>query len=1727
MDGMLQMKEMSDIELRFFAQEQAKEEYAVAEHMKRRDEILQMDMKLLRGQYGGRQEDGQRNEQKKANPEMPQQDMEEKESKRRKRDMTYFDRHLTGMKPWDKSIVGRGEDVPKRAENIRRENKLDEWGRYMFGVSLDENLFTPNALRENLFRALVKLGEWRRHIELLEQENLPDNLLARDKQLRLDSMKAQYEHGKQALRQGLLALGYEYRTDGGKEEIVPRKMSEKEKAQALLKNRALRAQIAENGEKAYDRVAETLIEEARLRIHEAQTPFRTETAQEEGYDPVQAERLSLEYRQAELARIRELIQQHPEEYAQNKELVDKLTGELHKLTEALGMFAELAMSRTALKGSVSIEKVRVRVQQQLEARAEEGKLVGERAEAVKSAIRHYLTGSGLTERESLSVAGLLPVQEEHREARQRAAMAARGYVDGYWEKKAGAAVPEDAAAAKSLVRQYLERVRAFDTKNLARCSDEELLKSSGELQELALTGMQLAGAGKLADPQDTQGRSILKVLLSEDSSLDLKCRVIQSYAVKARALSMIRAYRLGGLTEECFFREELDELHERMGLEKSETLSGPQLLLAARELLEKAAASYAAACSTYFTEETLQQKYAGTSKQLPAIPHPQHQERLGETQREGLRWLKSSEGTMRAQELKQFYRFCSRRTEELEEQLGRTADAGRQELTEELEKYRRWQKGAEQLYALRARSYKKAGETQSLTGETLFLSFDSVGQLPAFSSMSEEEFETMCAQLSAGALAEDAAVPERMEYYQEENRKGLLTYRQGISRHYEMLEETFQHRLPSLEYIEEHRMQLEQWFANVQADVRMVDRMRDLIDLTKPEDLRLYHLVHVYASIGSYILEMGGLLAHGSLGYKDADYASQAAMRGAAASFRHLDAAPEQETVARLRDERERLLKQGKRKDDQKEWLARMEAVESPLMAEDFRQLAEDAAGILRRKKPEQLAYQQRVRELTEYIGKYEEINSPHMQQFRGWLKVAQQRMPMLAGEPSVGVRRVKDKEAEARRYNSHADAESYDLLLARQKVRGQAGWDTFGGLAGRLGSLQVTEEMLTREYMAEHMEELLDSFETMDAYDAMLAAEPALEETLPAEQRIVWRRNRGIYERYRDYVMLYARTHGVDLEKGEYLTTEVYESEEKEMNRELSAEEGRLREILGDFGGYTDQISEMTGRVNKLKKLKKKEKAAVLAPLQEAGGWMSDLTRYLGQTIVISDESFFDATVMTLMSMLGYLEKSLRQTREAMGALPKEKSFGEMSARLQEFSDTFSRFKEQIPGYARDYRELLQLSDAGMEITLHEALLGAQGIRKFTIKDWEQNVGAGSSDVYKVKEGNKSYYFKEDEKLGNFYDEIQEILPMLENEKLEQAFWKILAAEKHCALQIKEKEEKGIPCPADLKKQYKDAKSDVSSVSWDVMQIREAVQKNRPVPQGNLTSLAETLGEDIAGYMADHMEKWLKFSAAFSKTTTTADNVYHRQLRLKEGDNMTARNYASERVAELFGLKDLIVRNSEAMIVSEDGKKKKGFVMEEARGKTIAELKRETGEGGAYPGYEIHVSGEAQKQLLNLQILDNITGQSDRHTGNYLLAYEADAEKKCLMVTKVMGIDNDFAFGMAEKLGGINTDSILNADDRYDVGMMDRELYERMQAVSPELLAVQLEGVIEPEYLEALKKRYVMVREKIREAAEEAEKSGEDFFRTKGGWGEETEDKIRGNRQLTRLFLYKILGKK
>ena len=124
-------------------------------------------------------------------------------------------------------------------------------------------------------------------------------------------------------------------------------------------------------------------------------------------------------------------------------------------------------------------------------------------------------------------------------------------------------------------------------------------------------------------------------------------------------------------------------------------------------------------------------------------------------------------------------------------------------------------------------------------------------------------------------------------------------------------------------------------------------------------------------------------------------------------------------------------------------------------------------------------------------------------------------------------------------------------------------------------------------------------------------------------------------------------------------------------------------------------------------------------------------------------------------------------------------------------------------------------------------------------------------------------------------------------------------------------------------------------------------------------------------------------------------------------------RNAAMSMMAGLLGI-DSVVAKSENMRIIHNGKTYKGTFMEKAKGECIDDFDRRASIVDVLPE-EYDKSPELMKSIANLQILDLICGNPDRHDGNYFLITKEVMGKDGKMtnvLVGVQGIDNDSCFG-------------------------------------------------------------------------------------------------------------------
>lgn len=130
-------------------------------------------------------------------------------------------------------------------------------------------------------------------------------------------------------------------------------------------------------------------------------------------------------------------------------------------------------------------------------------------------------------------------------------------------------------------------------------------------------------------------------------------------------------------------------------------------------------------------------------------------------------------------------------------------------------------------------------------------------------------------------------------------------------------------------------------------------------------------------------------------------------------------------------------------------------------------------------------------------------------------------------------------------------------------------------------------------------------------------------------------------------------------------------------------------------------------------------------------------------------------------------------------------------------------------------------------------------------------------------------------------------------------------------------------------------------------------------------------------------------------------------RIRIKPDSNISDRNVATSRLAQLFGIQNIIC-DSRSAVVQRNKDYVKGCAMAKAEGDTSPNvLKLATA-----MECKVSYSDKAINQLFSMQIFDFICGQVDRTRNNYFVQTKEDYGNRKMVVDSIQGFDNDMSFG-------------------------------------------------------------------------------------------------------------------
>lgn len=197
-------------------------------------------------------------------------------------------------------------------------------------------------------------------------------------------------------------------------------------------------------------------------------------------------------------------------------------------------------------------------------------------------------------------------------------------------------------------------------------------------------------------------------------------------------------------------------------------------------------------------------------------------------------------------------------------------------------------------------------------------------------------------------------------------------------------------------------------------------------------------------------------------------------------------------------------------------------------------------------------------------------------------------------------------------------------------------------------------------------------------------------------------------------------------------------------------------------------------------------------------------------------------------------------------------------------------------------------------------------------------------------------------------------------------------------------------------------------------------------------------------------------------------------QGHLECGDELSKRNVASTRIAELLGVGRLLAHSEKMTVTMPDGKQVEGSFMEFAEGLDL----RNIGENARTVATEVDFSLNAgyTKDACSIEILDYICAQGDRHGGNMFVKLGEPGPDGKRNIVGIQGIDNDLAFSKKS----LKKELILKQGNLKDLYFIDEEMANQIRGIDREKIVTAVGDLLSDKEIDALVKRVDDVQKRL-----------------------------------------------
>ena len=212
---------------------------------------------------------------------------------------------------------------------------------------------------------------------------------------------------------------------------------------------------------------------------------------------------------------------------------------------------------------------------------------------------------------------------------------------------------------------------------------------------------------------------------------------------------------------------------------------------------------------------------------------------------------------------------------------------------------------------------------------------------------------------------------------------------------------------------------------------------------------------------------------------------------------------------------------------------------------------------------------------------------------------------------------------------------------------------------------------------------------------------------------------------------------------------------------------------------------------------------------------------------------------------------------------------------------------------------------------------------------------------------------------------------------------------------------------------------------------------------------------------------------------------------------NTTRRNVATSRIAELLGLGNLVAKSQTVDILDKaTGQTIRGNLMDQAKGKGYDDVHDAFADN--------RITSGLVRDAANLQVLDMLCGQVDRHAGNMM--YITEKQNDVEVVTGIQGIDNDGAFGtntdVVSAKDGFRKDQRVFDPKTFEmiIPYMDDEVAERIKNLDRGVVTYVLKDLLTDKEIQATLNRLDILKTGILKAQSDDE-GKKRFLKTEKEW--------------------------